>query len=220
MKYFFSVVWFLCQTLYADSSTRVAVSVKKPYWQGDLKHYSTLYQQPSYYLASAITHYFDWQFVSVGGGVAGDFYIDDGYAALAGAGEMTVDKNEETSLLLLPIRLQIVVSCRPLSWLAIDATGGYEHLYASEQRTTSDDRSEGGKALINSSWRPYHFVGLSMHISINVLERRAIARLNRMFATRNVYLSLHLEKVAKLGDEGSDFSRLVWGGGVTFDFIE
>ena len=211
---------FICQTVYADSSTRIAVSAKKPNWQGNLEHYQTLYQQPSYYLAGAITHYLDWQVVSIGGGIGGDFYTDSGYAALAGDGQLKIDKTEKTSLLLLPLRLQMTASVRPLSWLAVDATGGYEHLYASEQRTSSDDSSEGGKALVNSSWRPYYFVGISLHISINALERRAIARLNRMFATRNVYLSLYLEKVEKLDDEGSDFSRLVWGGGVTFDFVE
>ena len=218
MKYL--VACLLCQVVYADNSTRIAVSGKKPHWQGALEHYSTLYQQPNYYLAGAVTHYFDWQFVSLGGGIAGDFYTDTGHAGLAQNGEIRVDKTEKTSLLLLPLRLQMTASVRPFSWLAIDATGGYEHLYASEQRTTSDDSSEGGKALINSSWRPYYYVGTSLHLSINFLEHRAIARLNRMFATRNVYLSLHLEKVEKLDDEGSDFSRLVWGGGVTFDFIE
>lgn len=218
MKYL--VACLFCQVVYANSSTRIAVSGKKPSWQGDLKHYQTLYKQPNYYLAGAITHYLDWQVMSLGGGVASAFYTDNGHAALRHDGEIKIDKTEETSLLLVPLRLQMTASVRPLLWLAVDATGGYEYLYASEQRITSDDSSEGGKALVSSSWRPYYFVGMSLHLSLNALERRAIAKLNRMFATRNVYLSLHLEKVDKLDDDGSDFSRFIWGGGVTFDFIE
>ena len=217
---FFMVVWFLLLTGYANNSTRIAVSVNKPRWQDGLKHYQTLYQQPNYYLAGAVTHYLDWQLVSLGGGIAGNFYTDSGYAARKQNGTVTIDKTEKTSLLLMPLRLQMTASVRLFSWLAIDATSGYEYLYASEQRTTSDDSTEGGKALVNASWRPYYFIGTSLHLSINALERQAIARLSRMFATRNVYLSLHLEKVTKLDDAGSDFSRFVWGGGVTFDFIE
>lgn len=201
---------------------QVSFKLKKPEFGTGLNFYDTLYKQPSYYPGVSSAGYLNFNFIYVGLDFGLDYYRDSGVAATSHGGmEITRDPDEKTDLTLIPLRLLFVSKLRPLGhWVTLDFGTGIEYLYAQESRASSGKRLDGEEKdvspFVSRSWKPYYVLTAGIDLSLNFLDKKAIASLKRTFGISNLYLSSQIELVRELQDKGIDFSRRVLALGFTF----
>lgn len=201
---------------------QVSFKLKKPKFKTGLKFYDNLYGQPSYYPGISGAGYLNFDFIYVGIDFALDYYKDSGVAAISrGNTEITRDTDEETNLTLIPLRILLASKLRPLGrWVTLDFGAGIEYLYAQESRVSSGERlneeENDVSPFVNRSWKPYYVLMAGVDISLNLLDKKAIASLKRTLGISDIYLSSQIELVQELQNKGIDFSRQVLALGFTF----
>lgn len=208
--------------LFEQNSQRLAFTLKKPAFTGDIQHYQLLYHGSSWHPSIAVAGYLHpLTAVAVGLGFSIDWYQDEGVAAqVAADGTLSRAEAEQTQLTLVPLRVLGVASLKPLgAWVSFDLAAGLEYLYGQEIRVASGD-PEGEvrlAPLLNRSWHPYRVLCGGINLSLHALEAKAMRALQRGLGISNVYLSLQLEMVQKLTEVEVDFSRRALALGIVFE---
>ena len=227
---------------------KVRVGVAKPKYT-DTKHlkcYKQLYgTEPLQPTIGVDVYAYDW-YVTFGASIRAGYSTQYGFAAKAGKSgkpdncdevEIELDKNEKTTLTVVPLQAMAVVQFTPFAkkWVVFDGWMGmnytrYEETRIgvdSEAKTTtgtsgtsgSTPKSGAQSTLTNKGFRREVVVGGAANILLNAFDERSVSSMRSVLGLGAIYAAPYLEiaKAQNLSENEPSFDRTTVGISFTFE---
>ena len=227
---------------------KVRVGVAKPKYT-DTKHlkcYKQLYgSEPLEPTIGVDVYAYDW-YVTFGASIRAGYSTQYGFAAKSGKGgkpdncdevEIELDKNEKTTLTVVPLQAMAVIQFTPFTkkWVVFDGWMGmnytrYEETRIgvdSEAKTTTGTSGSSGSAsksgaqstLTNKGFRREVVVGGAANILLNSFDERSVSSMRSVLGLGAIYAAPYLEiaKAQNLADNEPSFDRTTVGISFTFE---